>query len=50
MRTPIKDCDCEDFPCCEHADNYPVEDPMDLYCDQCGFSHYGDCAYEEDDE
>lgn len=26
MAYPIKDCDCEDFPCCEHADNFP--DPL----------------------
>ena len=45
---PIKDCNCEDFPCCEHADNYPSEPE---YCDMCGFAHRSiDCptGYEED--
>lgn len=45
---PIKDCSCEDFPCCEHADNYPSEPE---YCDICGFAHRSiDCptGYEED--
>jgi hypothetical protein len=46
MPYPIKDCDCEDFPCCVHADNFGDEGPP--YCDQCGFNHFGDCF--EDDE
>lgn len=59
MPYPIKDCQCEDFPCCEHADNFPNEDPMAYYCDICGFSHSpNDCPddgyyeedYDEDDE
>lgn len=54
MRTPTKDCDCEDFPCCEHADNFP-EDEL-AWCDMCGVHHQGDCWEEpeldewEDDE
>ena len=36
MVTPIQDCKCEDFPCCEHADNYPAE-PQ--YCDMCGYNY-----------
>ena len=52
MAYPIKDCSCEDFPCCEHADNYPSEPE---FCDDCGFAHRSiDCptGYEEnvDDE
>ena len=52
MPVPTRDCDCEDFPCCEHADNFPVEDnPMIYYCDICGYSHVGDCTDDfEDDE
>lgn len=53
MPVPTKDCDCEDFPCCEHADNYPVDDnPQLYYCDICGFSHVGDCPddFEDEDE
>lgn len=34
MRYPVKDCKCEDFPCCEHADNFPDTEPE--YCDACG--------------
>lgn len=37
MALPIKDCNCEDFPCCEHADNYPAEPE---YCDVCGYTYY----------
>lgn len=49
MPHPTKDCDCEDFPCCEHADNFPVEDnPQMYYCDICGFSHAGPCPVEDD--
>lgn len=50
MRYPTKDCQCEDFPCCEHADNFPSEEPP--YCDQCGGTHAGICNYYdgEDDE
>jgi hypothetical protein len=31
---PVKDCQCEDFPCCEHADNFPETEPQ--YCEECG--------------
>lgn len=49
MAYPIKDCDCEDFPCCEHADNYPAEPE---YCDVCGYTYMGPvCRFcEEPDE
>lgn len=49
MRMPIKDCQCEDFPCCEHADNSPSEPD---YCEDCGIMHMGICPQEiyEDDE
>lgn len=53
MPYPIKDCDCEDFPCCGHGDNFPVEDPMDYYCDICGMCHTGECLddrYDSEDE
>jgi hypothetical protein len=52
VRYPTKDCQCEDFPCCEHADNFPAESSEDYYCDQCGFSHVGECPndLEDDDE
>lgn len=40
MRYPVKDCQCEDFPCCEHADNFPDEEPE--YCEVCGgYGHSG---------
>lgn len=42
MPYPVKDCQCEDFPCCEHADNFPSEEPE--YCDLC--SGYGHSAFE----
>jgi len=50
MTQPVKDCNCEDWSCCEHADNYPNEGPP--YCDMCGLEHYGDCweNLEWDDE
>lgn len=47
---PVKDCQCEDFPCCEHADNFPSEPE---YCDQCGYYHGGPCPdndYDDDEE
>jgi hypothetical protein len=51
MTYPIKDCKCEDFPCCEHADNYPAEPE---YCNMCGYTYYtAVCPCEdryEDDE
>lgn len=54
MPVPTKDCSCEDFPCCVHADNFPVEDPTAFYCDICGFVHQGRCPdefdYEEDED
>lgn len=51
MPIPTKDCQCEDFPCCEHADNFPVDDnPAMYYCDMCGFSHVGDCPDDFEDE
>lgn len=43
---PIKDCDCEDFPCCEHADNFPSEEPE--YCDLCGGSGHGSFECQDD--
>lgn len=46
MPVPVQDCSCEDFPCCQHADNFPVEDAMAFYCDICGFSHSGSCPEE----
>jgi hypothetical protein len=51
MRIPVKDCDCEDFPLCEHADNFP-EDSTSLYCDICGFERPVDhrCFDWEDEE
>lgn len=51
MPTPVKDCRCEDFPCCEHADNFPIEEPE--YCGVCGsYGHYdGQCEVDwEEDE
>lgn len=42
MRMPTRDCECEDFPCCEHADNFPEDDPMTFYCDVCGIIHPDD--------
>lgn len=50
MPFPIKDCECEDFPLCEHADNYPAEPD---YCNMCGRMYYGitcGCEDYEDDE
>lgn len=40
MPYPVKDCQCEDFPCCEH--NIPSEEPE--YCDLCG--GYGHSPFE----
>ncbi len=50
MSYPVKDCACEDFPCCEHADNFPAEEPR--YCDMCGGYHESlDCPVDfVDDE
>jgi hypothetical protein len=42
MTQPVKDCQCEDFPCCEHADNFPSTEPE--YCDLCG--RYGHSPFE----
>lgn len=40
MAYPVKDCVCEDFPCCEHADNFPDTEPE--YCEVCGgYGHSG---------
>jgi hypothetical protein len=49
MPYPIKDCNCEDFPCCEHADNFGPPEPE--YCDVCGWTHSPtlDCQAEDDD-
>jgi len=37
-RIPFKSCNCEDYPCCEHADNYALtgEDALDICCPHCG--------------
>lgn len=32
-RYPVRDCDCEDFPCCIHADNFPITPEEDAYFD-----------------
>lgn len=48
----VRDCDCEDYPCCGHTDNIPF-DNADLYCGICGMSHYEvDCPDDglDDDE
>lgn len=43
MAQPIKDCSCEDWPCCEHADNFPTEPE---YCDICGYTYYAvECPF-----
>lgn len=47
---PVKDCECEDFPCCEHADNFPIMDSEAYYCDMCGFNHVGLCPDDYDDD
>lgn len=49
MRHPVKDCSCEDFPCCEHADNFPDTEPE--YCDLCGAHGHSplDCAWGYDE-
>jgi hypothetical protein len=53
MARPIKDCQCEDFPCCEHADNFETEPE---YCDICGYNYYGpickfcEAPYEEEED
>lgn len=50
MNMPVKDCQCEDFPCCEHADNFPSEEPE--YCECCGgYGHNGmQCEADWEDE
>lgn len=45
MPHPVKDCQCEDFPCCEHADNFPDSEPE--YCDLCGCYGHSPFACQE---
>lgn len=33
----VKDCDCEDYPCCGHTDNIPSDEPYE--CDLCFTQH-----------
>jgi hypothetical protein len=52
MSYPIRDCECEDFPLCIHADNFDTEPE---FCDICGWEHRGSCppdddSYEEDED
>ena len=47
MPFPIQDCQCEDFPCCGHADNFPPEGPKE--CGGVGHST-GFCKWDEEDE
>lgn len=49
MRMPTRDCECEDFPCCEHADNFPEDDPMTFYCDVCGGDDFYNSHYRTDE-
>jgi hypothetical protein len=50
----VKECNCEDYPCCGHTDNIPTFDSDWLYCDRCGMTHKDfecdDDEWEEDDE
>ena len=49
MRYPIRDCQCIDWPCCEHADNFPPE-PEDC-CPYCGYPDCcGDCEQDYYDD
>lgn len=60
MATPIRDCECEDFPCCVHADNFPDTETIPgvlivgggvSYCDVCGFVRPDDhTCYDWEDE
>jgi hypothetical protein len=45
----VKECDCEDYPCCGHTDNIPLS-PEDYYCSDCGFSHLNECAWNFDSD
>jgi|SRR5688572_5080030 len=33
----VRDCDCEDYPCCGHTDNIPSDEPYE--CDLCFTQH-----------
>jgi len=48
VRIPVKDCQCEDFPCCEHADNFPDDDEPE-FCEVCGIQGHSSfkCDHEE---
>jgi len=51
-RFPICDCWCQDWPCCEHTDNFP-DDPEN-FCPYCGrpdcFGECDDEPYDDDDD
>lgn len=60
-KIPVRDCCCEDWPCCEHADNYALtgQDALDVCCPHCGCSechglcledHFDDEPWEDVDE
>ena len=58
MKYLVQDCNCEDFPCCVHADNYAVpvqefeqDSPETFECDStcCECSLFDECDVHECD-
>jgi len=54
MPIRVKSCECEDWPCCECADDYAytAEEAYEMYyCDDCGTSHASlNCPIDDYDE